>query len=215
MGLMTRTFTPEPVDFVVDEAARTAALRTGGVAMGVLHAGAHYPDDLTEERGRERDGLPRAQGPLVVLPIVGQEPQVQAVVRLLAAMFAFGYRFLGRSIEDADAVIENLTVMDDRIVIWVSEDKTHKGEVQTIIFKDRPDLQLVRRMRAWLGYLASVGVVTGPVFRHLLKNGLPATEATRAKTATTRGAHLRGHVVNERVKHWFAKAGLVSDGRPS
>ncbi|MGY4934831.1 tyrosine-type recombinase/integrase [Streptomyces sp. 900116325] len=131
-----------------------------------------------------------------------------------AAMFAFGYRFLGRSIEDADAMIEDVTVMDDRIVIWVPEDKTHKGEAQTITLKDRPDLQLVRRMRAWLGYLASVGVTTGPVFRHLLKNGLPATEATRAKTATKRGAHLRGHVVNERVKHWFAKAGLVSDGSP-
>ncbi|MGP4046851.1 hypothetical protein [Streptomyces sp. 2A115] len=43
---------------------------------------------------------------------------------------------------------------------------------------------------------------------------MPATEETRAKTAPKCGAHLRGHVVNERVKHWFAKAGLVSDGRP-
>ncbi|MFV5994999.1 tyrosine-type recombinase/integrase [Streptomyces sp. NPDC056231] len=111
-------------------------------------------------------------------------------------------------------MIEDLKDMDDRIFVWLAEDKTHKGEVQTIILKDRPDLQLVRRMRAWLGYLASVGVTAGPVFRHLLKNGLPATEETRAKTATTRGAHLRGHVVNERVKHWFAASGLVSDSRP-
>jgi integrase len=131
-----------------------------------------------------------------------------------AAMFAFGYRFLGRSIEDADVMIEDLTVLDDRVVVWVAEDKTHKDEDQTIPLKDRPDIQLVRRMRRWLGYLASVGVTTGPVFRHILKNGMPATEETRAKTATTRGVHLRGHVVNERVKHWFGKAGLVSDGRP-
>ncbi|MEU9014659.1 tyrosine-type recombinase/integrase [Streptomyces sp. NPDC048479] len=131
-----------------------------------------------------------------------------------AAMFAFGYRFLGRSIEDADVMIEDLTVLDDRVVVWLAEDKTHKNEAQTIPLKDRPDIQLVRRLRRWLEYLASVGITTGPVFRHLLKNGMPATEETRARTATTRGVHLRGHVVNEGVKHWFAKAGLVSDGRP-
>lgn len=69
-------------------------------------------------------------------------------------------------------------------------------------------------MRRWLGYLAEQGITTGPLFRHLLKTGMPASEETRAKTATKRGVHLRGHVVNERVQFWFAKAGLVSDGRP-
>lgn len=34
------------------------------------------------------------------------------------------------------------------------------------------------------------------------------------KTATKRGLHLRGHTINERVQYWFAKVGLVSDGRP-
>ncbi|GGR52292.1 tyrosine-type recombinase/integrase [Streptomyces griseomycini] len=132
-----------------------------------------------------------------------------------AAMFAFGYMFLGRSIEDVNLEIEDVKVLDDRVLVWLAEDKTHKDEEQTIPLKDRPeDVQLVRRMRRWLDYLASMGVTTGPVFRHLLKNGMPATEETRAKTATKRGLHLRGHVVNERVKHWFAKAGLVGDGRP-
>jgi integrase len=82
------------------------------------------------------------------------------------------------------------------------------------VLRDRADIQLVPRLRRWLGYLAEQGITTGPVFRHLLKNGMPATEETRAKTATTRGVHLRGHVVNERVRHWFGKAGLVSNGRP-
>ncbi|MFB7576366.1 tyrosine-type recombinase/integrase [Streptomyces sp. NPDC056165] len=131
-----------------------------------------------------------------------------------AAMFAFGYRFLGRSIEDVDAMIEDLTVLDDRINVWLAEDKTHKNEDQTIVLKDRADIQLVRRMRRWLDYLAGHGITSGPVFRHLLKNGVPASEETRAKTATKRGVHLRGHAVNERVKFWFAAAGLVGDGRP-
>jgi hypothetical protein len=41
-----------------------------------------------------------------------------------------------------------------------------------------------------------------------------ATAETRAKKAPVHGEHLRGHVINERVKFWFAKAGLVGDGRP-
>ncbi|MFD7915135.1 hypothetical protein ACFV30_31180 [Streptomyces sp. NPDC059752] len=40
-----------------------------------------------------------------------------------------------------------------------------------------------------------------------------ATAETRAKTATVRGLHLRGQTVNDRVKHWFGAAGLVTDGR--
>ncbi|MGW4086944.1 tyrosine-type recombinase/integrase [Streptomyces sp. NPDC004822] len=131
-----------------------------------------------------------------------------------AALLAFGYRFLGRAIEDANLDIEDLTILDDRIVVWVPEDKTHKGEPQDIPLKDRPDLQLVRRMRRWLDYLAEQGHTTGPVFRHVLKNGAVASAQTRAKTATNRGEYLRGHVVNQRVKHWFAAAGLVGDGRP-
>ncbi|MET9776174.1 tyrosine-type recombinase/integrase [Streptomyces sp. NPDC006367] len=131
-----------------------------------------------------------------------------------AAMLAFGYRFLGRSIEDTNLDIEDLTILDDRIIVWVPEDKSHKGEEQTIPLRDRPDLQLVPRMRRWLGYLAEQGYTTGPVFRQVLKNGSIASAETRAKTAKKRGEYLRGHVVNQRVKHWFAKAGLVGDGRP-
>ncbi|MGW0032983.1 tyrosine-type recombinase/integrase [Streptomyces sp. NPDC003314] len=131
-----------------------------------------------------------------------------------AALFAFGYMFLGRSREDVDIEIEDLTVLIGRVNVWLAEDKTHKGEPQTIPLPDRSDIQLVRRMSRWLDYLADHGITTGPVFRHLLKNGVPASEETRAKTATKRGLHLRPHVVNERVKYWFSKAGLVSDGRP-
>jgi hypothetical protein len=61
--------------------------------------------------------------------------------------------------------------------------------------------------------MADQGITSGPVFRHVLKNGMVATEATRSKTATSSGLHLRGQTVNERVKFWFGAAGLVTDGR--
>ncbi|WP_435060174.1 tyrosine-type recombinase/integrase [Streptomyces sp. bgisy060] len=131
-----------------------------------------------------------------------------------AALFAFGYMFLGRSREDVDMEIEDLTILVDRMNVWLAEDKTHKSEEQTIPLRDRPDVQLIGRMGRWLEYLADHGITSGPVFRHLLKNGIPATAETRAKKAPVRGLHLRPHVVNERVKYWFAKAGLVGDGRP-
>ncbi|MEV6653935.1 tyrosine-type recombinase/integrase [Streptomyces sp. NPDC051219] len=127
-----------------------------------------------------------------------------------AVMFAFGYRFLGRSIEDVDLDIEDLTITDDRIVVWLVKDKTHQNEEQTVTLHDRPDLNLVPRMRRWLGYLASLGVTTGPVFRHLQKDGQLGSRVL----ATRRGDYLRGHTVNERVKLWFTAAGLVTDGRP-
>ncbi|MFB6629996.1 tyrosine-type recombinase/integrase [Streptomyces sp. NPDC056362] len=131
-----------------------------------------------------------------------------------AAIFAFGYRFLGRSIEDVDLLIEDLTIVDDRVVVWLAEDKNHKDEAQTLVLMDREDIQLVRRLRRWLEHLASFGVTDGPLFRHLLMNGKPASAETRAKKAHKRGEHLRPHVINERVKVWFAAAGLVGDGRP-
>ncbi|MFF4330754.1 tyrosine-type recombinase/integrase [Streptomyces sp. NPDC048387] len=130
-----------------------------------------------------------------------------------AAMFALSYRFLGRSSEGADLEIEDLTVLDDRVVVWLAKDKTHQDEEQTVILHDRPDLQLVPRLRRWLDHLATQGVTTGPVFRHLHKNGTVAT-TFRTEIATVRGDHLRGQTVNARVKHWFKAAGLVTDGRP-
>jgi hypothetical protein len=48
-----------------------------------------------------------------------------------SAMFAFGYRVLGRSVEDADLDLQDLTILDDRVLVWLAEDKTHKGEEQT------------------------------------------------------------------------------------
>ncbi|MFI5990255.1 tyrosine-type recombinase/integrase [Streptomyces sp. NPDC051362] len=131
-----------------------------------------------------------------------------------AALLAFGYMFLGRSIEDANLDIEDLTILDDRVLVWVAEDKSHKDEDQTVPLRDRTDVQLVARLRRWLDYMAEQGFTTGPVFRHVLKGGKVASAETRAKVASVRGEHLRGHVINERVKHWFQAAGLVGDGRP-
>ncbi|MFJ7997571.1 hypothetical protein ACIQ7D_10555 [Streptomyces sp. NPDC096310] len=104
--------------------------------------------------------------------------------------------------------------MDDMVMVWLAEDKTHTGEEQTLYLHDGEDLRLVLRMRRWVGYLAEQGITTGPVFREVKRNGTVASSETRAKTATMRGDYLRPQTVNTRVKLWFLKAGLKTDGRP-
>ncbi|MCX5064189.1 tyrosine-type recombinase/integrase [Streptomyces sp. NBC_00201] len=129
-----------------------------------------------------------------------------------SAMLAFGYRFLGRSVEGANLEIEDLTFTNGGLLVWLPEDKTHDEE-QNLVLLDRPDIQLVLRLTRWLNYMADQGITTGPVFRHVLRSGKVASAETRGKTATTRGLRVRGQTVNERVKHWFNAAGLVTDGR--
>ncbi|MFE6185493.1 tyrosine-type recombinase/integrase [Streptomyces sp. NPDC056465] len=131
-----------------------------------------------------------------------------------AALFAFGYRFLGRSVEDVNLDIEDVKITDTQVFVWLAEDKTHKDDEQTIVLHDRADLDLVFRLRRWLGYLAEHGITTGPVFREVMRSGKVASSETRAKKATKRGDHLRPQTVNDRVKMWFYKAGLTTDGRP-
>ncbi|MEU9355025.1 tyrosine-type recombinase/integrase [Streptomyces griseoloalbus] len=172
---------------------------------------------LEDYRKRNRRALRvRRAFPITLSYLVPMMEKAEADDRPLgwrdSAMFAFGYRFLGRSVEDANLEIEDVRFFDGGLLVWLPEDKTHDEE-QNLVLLDRPDLQLVPRLTRWLDYLRSQDVTSGPVFRHVLKNGKVATEETRRKTATSRGLHLRGQTVNERVKHWFSAAGLVTDGR--
>ncbi|MFI6020579.1 hypothetical protein ACIBCP_23430 [Streptomyces sp. NPDC051287] len=174
---------------------------------------------LTQYRKKNKRALRRKEAFPITLPyLVPMMEKAEADDRPIGwrdwAMFAFGYRFLGRSVEDVGLDLEDLTILDDMVVVWLAEDNTHKGEEQTIYLHDREDLRLVFRMRRWVGYLAEQGITTGPVFREVKRNGTVASSETRAKTATKRGDYLRPQTVNERVKLWFAKAGLKTDGRP-
>jgi integrase len=175
---------------------------------------------LAQYRKKNKRALRRKEAFPITLPyLVPMMEKAEADDRSIgwrdSAMFAFGYRFLGRSIEDVDLEVEDVTILDDRVLVWLAEDKTHKGEEQTLVLHDREDLQLVFRLRRWVGYLAEQGITTGPMFREVLRSGKVASPETRARRgATKRGIHLRPQTVNDRVKLWFAAAGLKTDGRP-
>ncbi|WP_431959328.1 tyrosine-type recombinase/integrase [Actinacidiphila sp. bgisy160] len=127
-----------------------------------------------------------------------------------AAYLAFAYRFVARRTEPAELLIEDLVITDDQIVVKLAKDKTHQTEEQTLIQKNRADLQQVQRMRAWLAYLAEQGVTSGPLLRALTKKGKLAGRAH----ATKRGDKLTGAACDSIVKKRFEQAGLETDGRP-
>lgn len=114
-----------------------------------------------------------------------------------AALLACGYGTLSRRIELADMEIEDITVTDTEVVVYFPKSKTDQdAEGAVVRIGDRPDLEPVRRMRAWLDMLRALGVQRGPVFRALTVAG---TLQSR-KVATSRGDALSGDAVNEIVK---------------
>lgn len=141
---------------------------------------------LTQYRKKNKRALRRKEAfPITLSYLVPMMEKAETDDRPIgwrdSAMFAFGYRFLGRSIEDVDLDLEDVTILDDRVLVWLAEDKTHKGEEQTLVLHDRPDLNLVFRLRRWVGYLAEQGITTGPVFREVLRSGKVASPETRAR----------------------------------
>jgi integrase len=136
--------------------------------------------------------------------------ETTAIGKRDAALLVLGYRFLARRIEVADLLIEDLTIGDRTITIYLPKDKTHQDEEQTKVLHDHPDLRLVPRIRAWLDHLRGLGATSGPLFRALTKTGALASR----HHATDRGDHLQGRAVNEVVKQRFAQAGLDSGGQP-
>jgi integrase len=114
-----------------------------------------------------------------------------------AAMLACGYGTLSRRIELADMEIEDIEVTDTEVIVYFPKSKTDQAaEGDTVRIRDRPDLQPVARMRAWLELLRALGVRTGPVFRALTVAGTLQNRAS----ASRRGVALSGEAVNAIVK---------------
>jgi hypothetical protein len=106
-----------------------------------------------------------------------------------AAMLVIGYGMLSRSIEVTDLLIKQVRVDHDGVWVFTAKSKTRrKGEGRWRFIRDRPDLQIVRRILAWLGDLRELGAYqpTLPLFRALTTTGNLKGRAN----ATVRGLHL-------------------------
>ncbi|MFV5997640.1 tyrosine-type recombinase/integrase [Streptomyces sp. NPDC056231] len=125
-----------------------------------------------------------------------------------AAMLAVAYGKLSRGIEVADLLVKNLRVADDGVWIYTAKSKTRRdGEGKWRFIRDRADLQIVRRVRAWLGNLRELNADNPvlPLFRALSTTG----NLKGRGNATVRGLHLSGRAINEIVKKRAAAAGVT------
>ncbi|MEU8502349.1 hypothetical protein AB0C86_37390 [Streptomyces lavendulae] len=145
-----------------------------------------------------------------------------------AAMLVLQYGTLYRSIETVNLLVRHVRVDTDGVYVWTAESKTRgKGIGRWRFIRDRPDLRLVTRVRAWLDGLRELSEPTEhdqnpadgepaylpdkPLFRALTTTG----NLKRRVNATVRGLFLSGRAVNEMVKARAAAAGVsVINGLP-
>lgn len=122
-----------------------------------------------------------------------------------AALLSCGYGILARRSELADLLIEDVTVTDAYVAVYIAMSKTdQEADGEIVRIPDRPDLQPVRRMRAWLEMLRALGVTRGPLFRALTSAGTLQSRVA----ASVRGDHLTGEAVNDIIKRRARQAGV-------
>jgi integrase len=202
----------------------TGKLRASSIKAYMSHIRQQQPDGLRPDNAPFLANIkgwtarnPRAQRkeqayPLqlaCVLAMVEACDEATPIGMRDATYLVYAYRFLARTSEPGEVLIEDLTITDDQIITRVVKDKTHQTEEQVHVMHNREDLRQVQRMRAWLAWLASQGITAGPVFRQIHKSGKLSGRAH----ATKRGDHLSGEALDARVKLAFKRAGLKSDGR--
>ncbi|MFG3132836.1 tyrosine-type recombinase/integrase [Streptomyces tendae] len=139
-----------------------------------------------------------------------------------AAMLVLQYGMLYRSIEVTNLLVKQIRVDTDGVWVWTAKSKTRrKGKGRWRFIRDRADLQIVARVRAWLADLRELREPTEhdqnpadgesaylpakPLFRALTTTG----NLKRRKNATVRGLFLTGRAVNEMIKARAENAGVA------
>ncbi|MFD9081709.1 tyrosine-type recombinase/integrase [Streptomyces erythrochromogenes] len=139
-----------------------------------------------------------------------------------AAMLVLQYGMLYRSVEVTNLLVRHVRIDSDGVWVWTAKSKTRRtGNGRWRFIRDREDLQIVARVRAWLTDLRVLFEPTEhdqnppsgepayqpnkPLFRALTTLG----NLKRRANATVRGQFLTGRAVNEMVKARAAAAGIA------
>ncbi|MFJ5143024.1 hypothetical protein [Streptomyces sp. NPDC088707] len=124
-----------------------------------------------------------------------------------AFLCALAYANLHREMELADLLLSRLKIHDTGLFVVTATSKTDQaGKGSGRFIQDRPDLQLVRRGRAWLSVLRDLDALapTDPVFRALTSMGtLRKYPADRE-----RGNRMAEGSLNERLQLLAERAGV-------
>lgn len=138
-----------------------------------------------------------------------------------AAMLVLQYGMLYRSIEVTNLLVRQVRIDTDGVWVWTAMSKTRrKGNGRWRFIRDRADLQIIARVRAWLADLRELREPTAtdqnpvdgqdayqptkPLFRALTTTG----NLKRRTNATVRGLFLTGRAVNEMVQGRAAAVGV-------
>lgn len=137
-------------------------------------------------------------------------------------MLVLQYGMLYRSVEVTNLLVRHVRLDTDGVWVWTAKSKTRRsGKGRWRFIRDRPDLRIVARVRAWLTDLREQFEPTPrdqnpaggepaylpnkPLFRALTTLG----NLKRRANATIRGLFLTGRAVNEMVKARAAAAGVA------
>ncbi|MEU5090412.1 tyrosine-type recombinase/integrase [Streptomyces sp. NPDC021356] len=154
--------------------------------------------------------------------VLAKVDETTRIGRRDAAMLVLQYGMLYRSIEVTNLLVKQVRVDAGGVWVWTAKSKTRrKGNGRWRFIRDRADLQIVARVRAWLADLRELREPTEheqnpaggepaylpakPLFRALTTKG----NLKRRKNATVRGLFLTGRMVNEMVQARAAAAGVA------
>lgn len=171
---------------------------------------AEADDMLTTYRREHPRTTRKRQAPPLQLPdvlaMLAAVDEDTATGKRDAALLVVMYLMLGRRSEPAALDIEYIEVLDHQVVLDLDADKTHQdGQgLDPIRLRDRPDLRPVARVRAWLRWLKSQGITTGPLFRQLSTGD----QLTARARSTSPQARLSPAAIGERIKVLAAAAGI-------
>ncbi|MEU3036548.1 tyrosine-type recombinase/integrase [Streptomyces griseoaurantiacus] len=124
-----------------------------------------------------------------------------------AFLAALAYCNLHREMELADQLVKRVKVHDTGLYVTTAMSKTDQaGKGSGRFIKDREDLQLVRRARAWLAVLHELGAdgPDDPLFRALTKKG----RLRKYPADRKRGQRMRPGSLNERLQQLADRAGV-------
>lgn len=185
------------------------SLIRGWQPVGMKPDGSQLKEDLATykreqpRRNRKKQSLPIRMPTLMAM--LGTCDERHPIGIRDAALLSCGYGVLARRSELADLEIQDITVTDTHVSVYFPMSKTdQEAEGATVRIPDRPDLQPVRHMRAWLDILRALGVTRGALFRALTTAGTLQSRAA----ASTRGDHLTGDAVNAIVQRRARLAGV-------
>ncbi|GAA3122633.1 hypothetical protein GCM10020254_82140 [Streptomyces goshikiensis] len=134
-------------------------------------------------------------------------------------MLVLQYGMLYRAVEVTNLLVRHVRLDTDGVWVWTAKSKTRRsGKGRWRFIRDRPDLQITARVRAWLADLRELSEPTAghqnpaggesaylpnkPLFRALTTLG----NLKRRANAKVRGLFLTGRAVNEMVKARSAAA---------